>query len=59
MPLKDIKSLPNGGRVGTMPDGSRVIVRPNSSDGRPTLEVQNSNGNPVSKTRYGTDKPAE
>ncbi|MCU7866741.1 MAG: RHS repeat-associated core domain-containing protein, partial [Candidatus Thiodiazotropha sp. (ex Lucinoma borealis)] len=31
-------------RTGTLPDGRSVVVRPGSSDGRPTLEVRKPNG---------------
>lgn len=46
----------DGVRVGTLPDGKRVIVRPESSDGSgnvPTIEIQNSAGsNSLDKIRY-------
>ena len=48
----DIKSTPDGGRVGNLPDGRKIIVRPNSKDGRPTLEIQN--GKKKDKVRYGS-----
>ncbi|MES9867176.1 MAG: RHS repeat-associated core domain-containing protein [Candidatus Thiodiazotropha sp. LLP2] len=38
------------GRKGVMEDGRKVNVRPNSSDGRPTLEIQN--GKNRTKVRY-------
>jgi RHS repeat-associated protein len=47
----ETKTLPDGGRVGRLPDGRPVVVRPNSSDGRPTVEIQ-SGKNRV-KVRYG------
>lgn len=48
----DVRDLPNGGRVGQLPDGRTIIVRPDSSDGRPTLEIQN--GKNKEKVRYGS-----
>ena len=48
----DINPIPDGGRVGNLPDGRKIIVRPNSKDGRPTLEIQN--GKKKDKVRYGT-----
>jgi hypothetical protein len=47
----DVKNYPNGVKVGTLGDGSSVIVRPQSTDGRPTLEIQN--GKKKTKVRYG------
>nr|WP_320191893.1 hypothetical protein [uncultured Desulfobacter sp.] len=47
----DVRNLPNGGRIGILPDGLRINVRPNSSDGRPTIEIQQ--GKKKIKIRYG------
>lgn len=47
-----VRDLPNGIRVGQLSDGSTVIVRQNSSGGRPTLEIQS--GKTKSKVRYGS-----
>ncbi|WLE60404.1 hemagglutinin repeat-containing protein [Burkholderia plantarii] len=41
----------DGGRIGKLGDGRIVIVRPKSSDGRPTLEIQD--GKRREKVRYG------
>ncbi|WP_256578149.1 RHS repeat-associated core domain-containing protein, partial [Pseudomonas sp. PIC25] len=46
----DVKDIP-GGRVGNLPDGRKVVVRPDSTDGRPTLEIQD--GRERIKVRYG------
>jgi hypothetical protein len=46
----DVKDIP-GGRVGKLPDGRSVVVRPDSTDGRPTLEIQD--GRERIKVRYG------
>ena len=50
--LENASNKGNDVRVGDLPSGDKVIVRPNSSDGRPTLEVQNSNGKTKMKIRY-------
>jgi hypothetical protein len=47
----NVKLLPNGGRVGALPNGDKVIVRPDSTDGRPTIEIQR--GKNRIKIRYG------
>ena len=46
----DVRALPDGGRRGTLPDGRQINVRPDSTDGRPTLEIQN--GKNRDKVRY-------
>ncbi len=46
----DVVPLPDGGRRGTLPDGRQINVRPDSTDGRPTLEIQN--GKNRDKVRY-------
>ncbi len=49
--IKDIIDGKGGkGRTGVLPDGTRINVRPNSSDGRPTVEIQN--GKKKIKVRY-------
>ena len=40
----DIRPIPGGGRAGVLPDGRPVIVRPESSDGRATIEIQDGRG---------------
>jgi hypothetical protein len=45
----NVRPIPKGGLTGTLPDGRSVNVRPGSSDGRPTIEIQHGK----KKTRYG------
>ncbi len=45
-----IDSKGGKGRTETLPNGDRIIVRPNSSDGRPTVEIQR--GKNKIKIRY-------
>ena len=40
--LTNIRDIPNIGRVGQLKDGTKVVVRNKSSDGRSTLEIQSS-----------------
>jgi RHS repeat-associated protein len=51
----DIKEYPGGTRAGTLPDGRTIIARPNSSDGRPTVEIQ-KNGKKKIEIRYGKEE---
>ncbi len=46
----NVKIYPNGVKVGQLPNGDTIIVRPTSSDGRPTLEIQQ--GKKKIKVRY-------
>lgn len=57
---KDFDAMTRGGqmqdrggglRTAEMPDGTKLNVRPNSSGGQPTLEIQPPTGKPV-KIRY-------
>jgi len=47
--VKDVKDIP-GGKTGKLPDGRKINVRNKSSDGRPTLEIQDPKGS--IKIRY-------
>jgi len=51
LPLENVETIPGGGSRGQLPDGSWVNVRPNSSQGSPTLEFQIGNRN--YKYRFG------
>lgn len=48
---ENVQPIPGGGRAGDLPDGRRIVVRPESSDERPTLEIQD--GRKRIKVRYG------
>lgn len=41
-------------QIGILPDGRTVTVRPNSSDGRPTLEIYDRSSGRSIKFRYGS-----
>jgi hypothetical protein len=49
---QDINTKYGPGRTGTLEDGTRVTVRPGSSDGRPTLEIRNPGNGRGSEIRY-------
>jgi len=44
MKLRNVKEYNGGVRVGQTADGKNVIVRPKSSGGQSTIEIQNPNG---------------
>jgi filamentous hemagglutinin len=46
----DVKDYGDGKRVGKLADGRTVVVRPSSSSGAPTLEIQD--GKKYTKFRY-------
>ncbi|WP_211341150.1 hypothetical protein [Paracoccus methylarcula] len=50
--VKDINTKYGPGKTGTLEDGSKVTVRPGSSDGRPTVEIRNPNSGRGSEIRY-------
>ena len=37
---ENVRDLSNGGRIGTLPDGRTIVVRPDSTQNVPTLEIQ-------------------
>jgi len=45
----NVKDIP-GGKTGILPDGRKINIRIDSSDGRPTLEIQD--GKKAIKIRY-------
>ncbi|ULQ58605.1 hypothetical protein K7I13_08495 [Brucepastera parasyntrophica] len=47
---QNVQNINDGGRTGELPDGRKVNVRDKSSDGRPTLEIQD--GKNRIKIRY-------
>jgi hypothetical protein len=49
---QNVQVRPNGTITGELPNGDKINVRPNSTDGRPTLETQGKNGD-TTKVRYG------
>lgn len=52
---RTVRDLGNGIRTGKTPNGDNITVRPNSDDGRPTVEVTRGNGKErdADKFRYG------
>lgn len=50
--IREIKTKYGIGKTGTIQDGRSITSRPGSSDGRPTLEIRNSNGKGI-EIRYG------
>jgi RHS repeat-associated protein len=50
----NVQDKGRGVRVGTLPNGDRIIVRPDSGSGQPTIEVQRPDGRRSrDKVRYG------
>ena len=54
--LKDVKDKGKGVKVGETDSGRRVVSRPSTEDGRPTIEVQRPDGKPTEKIRYDDKK---
>jgi len=60
--LKDVREIPTSygvGKQGHLPDGTRVIIRPGSSDGAPTMEIRDMNRpkpRTVQEIRFGKGK---
>ncbi|MCG7509266.1 hypothetical protein [Mesorhizobium retamae] len=50
--IKDINTQYGQGRTGTLDDGTKITVRPGSSDGRPTLEMRNPENGRGTEIRY-------
>ncbi|WP_185968428.1 hypothetical protein [Paracoccus sp. M683] len=50
--VKPINTQYGPGRTGTLSDGTKVTVRPGSSDGRPTLEMRNPGNGRGTEIRY-------
>lgn len=50
--LKNVEGKGNGVKVGETDSGRRVVSRPSTEDGRPTIEVQRPDGKPSVKIRY-------
>lgn len=48
----------DGVRTGTLANGGTIVVRPMSTEGSPTLEIQPASGK-VIKVRYPEDRPDE
>ncbi|MBY0516993.1 MAG: RHS repeat-associated core domain-containing protein [Bacteriovoracaceae bacterium] len=49
---KDYSDKGDGVFVGDLPNGDKLIVRPKSSNGSPTIETQDPNGRSKSKKRF-------
>ena len=50
--VKNINTVYGQGKTGILSDGRTIILRPGSTDGRPTLEIRNPNGRGI-EIRYG------
>ncbi len=55
---QDVKDRGKGIRTGVLESGDKVVVRPQSSEGSPTLEIQRQNDKAI-KVRYPEPKPIE
>ncbi len=51
--IEEINTKYGKGRMGFDSDGRKIIVRPGSSNGRPTLEMRNPKNNRGIEIRYG------